>query len=263
MAQTAGVAALGAASGFSSHRLMTIGSKDMADQWYYAHQGQQSGPVSIEQLKQLAASGQLQPGDLVWKQGMAAWAAANTVEGVFSAAGSPAPPPPGAAPGAPGIPPQPGAAPGYSVAMRFTLPSFNVGAWIILGATLLVVVSLFFKWTGVPGRAMLRELAQGLGMGNMPTDIPGDSYASHMGLINPWVMFTGVFIYPVWMLLAGRPIHLVGGILCGAWGALTALFWILKYGSAANWGLYVYLVSCLALIVGVILYKPTGWRLFR
>jgi len=250
----------------------------MADQWYYAHQGQQSGPVSTEQLKQLAASGQIQPSDLVWKQGMAAWAAASTVEGVLSASGSPAPPPPGAAPGAPGFPPQP-AAPGYSVAMRFTLPNFSVGAWIILGATLLVLVSLFFKWTGIPGKSMLKQemgmlkqMAKEMGgMATLPTDIPGDSYASHMGLINPWVMFVGVFIYPVWMLLAGRPIHLVGGILCGAWGAITALFWILKYThseggvtiSQANWGLYLYLFSCLALIPGVILYKPTGWRLFR
>jgi len=241
----------------------------MADQWYYAHQGQQSGPVSTEQLKQLAASGQIQASDLLWKQGMAAWAAASTVEGVFSASGGPAPPPPGAAPGAPGIPPQPAQAGvgGYSVAMPFTLPNFSVGAWIILGAVALVIVSLFFKWTGVPGSSLIRQM----GMGMMPVEIPGDSYIATAGFMNPWVMFVGVFIYPVWMLLAGRSIHLVGGILCGAWGAITALFWILKYTSsaggftvsAANWGLYVYLISCLALIPGVILYKPTGWRLFR
>ncbi len=245
----------------------------MADQWYYAHQGQQSGPVSTEQLKQLAASGQIQSSDLLWKQGMAAWSPANTVEGLFGAAGGPAPLPPGAAPGAPGIPPQPAQAGvgGYSVAMRFTLPNFSVGAWIILGATLLVLVSLFFKWTGVPGKSMLKQemgmlkqIAKEMGgMATLPTDIPGDSYASHMGLINPWIMFVGVFIYPVWMVLAGRPIHLVGGILCGAWGAMTALFWVLKLTDSANVGLYLYLVSCIALIPGVILYRPTGWRLFR
>jgi len=245
----------------------------MADQWYYAHQGQQAGPVSIEQLRQLAASGQLQPSDVVWKQGMAAWTAANTVEGLFSAALGPAAPPPGAAPAAPGYPPQP-AAPqteqfgpvgGHSVAMRFTVPNFSVGAWVILGALVLVLASLFFKWTGVPGMSLLRDMQRQLGgiMRELAVAEAGDTYAAHMGLINPWVMLTGVFIYPVWMLLAGRPIHLVGGVLCGAWGALTALFWILKYGSAANWGLYVYLVSCLVLIVGVVLYKPTGWRLFR
>jgi hypothetical protein len=241
----------------------------MADQWYYAHQGQQAGPVSIEQLRQLAASGQLQPDDMVWKQGMTAWAPANTVEGLFSAALGPAAPPPGAAPAAPGYPPQPAApqtgqyAGGPSVGVRLTLPNWSVGAWIILASAVLVLAALFFKWTGIPGKSMLRQVARELGMATLPTDIPGDSYASHMGLINPWVMFVGVFVYPVWMLLAGRPIHLVGGILCGAWGAITALFWILKLSDSANWGLYLYLISCLALIPGVILYKPTGWRLLR
>ena len=146
------------------------------------------------------------------------------------------------------------------------MPNWSVGAWVILGAMFLAIISLFFKWTGDPGRSLASDMARqmgALGLDTRAMQMPGDRYAAHMGLINPWVMLTGVFIYPVWMLLAGRPIHLVGGILCGAWGALTALFWILKYGSAANWGLYVYLVSCLVLIVGVVLYKPTGWRLFR
>jgi hypothetical protein len=234
----------------------------MADQWYYAHQGQQSGPVSTEQIKQLAASGQLQPSDMVWKQGMAAWSPANTVEGLF--AGAPGALPPGTPPVPPASRTQPG---GYPVAMRFTLPDWSPGAWVILGSVALVVVSLFFKWTGIPGLGRLKQM--GLDFGGM--EIPGASYMATAGFLNPWIMFTGVFIYPVWMLLAGRPIHLVGGILCGAWGAIAALFNILKLTSsaggltvsAANWGLYLYLISCLALIVGVILYKPTGWRLFR
>ena len=45
----------------------------MAEQWYYAKGGQQLGPVNAEGLKQLAAAGQLQPSDLVWREGMAAW----------------------------------------------------------------------------------------------------------------------------------------------------------------------------------------------
>ena len=45
----------------------------MAEQWYYSKQGQRTGPVSEEQLKQLASSGQVQPTDLVWKQGMPQW----------------------------------------------------------------------------------------------------------------------------------------------------------------------------------------------
>ena len=45
----------------------------MTDQWYYAKGGQQHGPINVEGLKQLAATGQLQPSDLVWREGMAAW----------------------------------------------------------------------------------------------------------------------------------------------------------------------------------------------
>src|SRR4051812_15634803 len=51
----------------------------MADQWYYTDQGQQMGPVSTEELKRYAASGRLQPGDLVWKDGMPKWVPVSSV----------------------------------------------------------------------------------------------------------------------------------------------------------------------------------------
>jgi PPM family protein phosphatase len=41
----------------------------MADSWYYTHAGSSQGPVSHEQLKQLAAAGNLAPTDLVWPEG--------------------------------------------------------------------------------------------------------------------------------------------------------------------------------------------------
>jgi hypothetical protein len=65
----------------------------MAEQWYYAQQGQRQGPVDEEQLKQLAASGQLKPRDLIWKKGMAAWQAASAVEGLVPKPSEPEPPP--------------------------------------------------------------------------------------------------------------------------------------------------------------------------
>lgn len=52
-------------------------------QWFFSNAGQQRGPVSTEQLKQLAASGRLQPTDLVWKDGMGQWAEAKNIEGLF------------------------------------------------------------------------------------------------------------------------------------------------------------------------------------
>ncbi len=41
----------------------------MIDRWYYTHAGKTLGPVSSAQLRQLAASGQLSPNDLIWPEG--------------------------------------------------------------------------------------------------------------------------------------------------------------------------------------------------
>ena len=65
----------------------------MADQFYYTRNGQQLGPVSAEQLKQLAASRQLAPTDMLWKEGMKDWVAARAVRGLFPAETAPKPPP--------------------------------------------------------------------------------------------------------------------------------------------------------------------------
>ncbi|HWG45928.1 MAG TPA: GYF domain-containing protein [Gemmataceae bacterium] len=41
----------------------------MNDRWYYLHAGREVGPVTAARLRQLAASGQLEPADLVWPEG--------------------------------------------------------------------------------------------------------------------------------------------------------------------------------------------------
>src|SRR4051794_39061917 len=62
----------------------------MADQWYYTQGDQRHGPADINRLKQLAASGALHATDLVWKEGMAEWAYAAAIPGLFPA-GTPVP----------------------------------------------------------------------------------------------------------------------------------------------------------------------------
>lgn len=52
-------------------------------QWYYSNDGQQQGPVSDQQLKQLAATGVLKSNSFVWKQGMSQWAEARKLKGLF------------------------------------------------------------------------------------------------------------------------------------------------------------------------------------
>lgn len=56
----------------------------MSAQWYYTNNGQQKGPVTDVELKQLAVSGNLIPTDQVWKDGMAAWTNAGNLKGLFN-----------------------------------------------------------------------------------------------------------------------------------------------------------------------------------
>jgi hypothetical protein len=53
-------------------------------EWYYTTNNQQMGPVSWDELRQLASTGLLQPGDMVWKEGMVDWIKASRTEGLFS-----------------------------------------------------------------------------------------------------------------------------------------------------------------------------------
>src|SRR4051794_38861174 len=62
----------------------------MRDMWFFVSSSGQHGPCSVEQLTELAACGGVQPGTLVWKEGMPGWTPANAVSElvnlVFSAA---------------------------------------------------------------------------------------------------------------------------------------------------------------------------------
>ncbi len=55
----------------------------MTDEWYYSCDREQHGPVTRATLGELAEAGELRPSDLVWKDGMAEWAAAFRVRGLF------------------------------------------------------------------------------------------------------------------------------------------------------------------------------------
>lgn len=54
----------------------------VATLWYYIKSGKPHGPVSADEMMQLAASGQLNPADWVRKQGMANWVQAKDVKGL-------------------------------------------------------------------------------------------------------------------------------------------------------------------------------------
>jgi len=54
--------------------IVVVGTAPADDQqWYYAKDGQRNGPVGADDLRNLAANGQITGEDLVWAQGMAEW----------------------------------------------------------------------------------------------------------------------------------------------------------------------------------------------
>jgi TM2 domain-containing membrane protein YozV len=57
----------------------------VTQEWYYSVDGSQQGPVTAAELKKLATDGKIKAEDLVWKDGMAEWKAANTIKGLFGA----------------------------------------------------------------------------------------------------------------------------------------------------------------------------------
>ena len=64
----------------------------MANEYFYARGEEQFGPVSGGQLKALATSGELEPTDLVWKEGMPDWVEARRIKGLFPPAAATAAP---------------------------------------------------------------------------------------------------------------------------------------------------------------------------
>ncbi len=239
----------------------------MADQWYYSQQGQRCGPVTSDQLKQLATSGQLQPTDLVWKKGMAQWVKAEDIKGLMLATLETPPPipvspvnPVGNAPldfldaeeSSPSAGMRPIEADNRNATSRNSIPgksekstvSFDWNNWDIWGKTIFVsaciaAASMLMTWVDV-------------------------GLASANGFSQCAFLFWGVFVFPLLMLLKKRPIHLVGGIVCGALGIVCSLGYIASkqveiFGHSANFasgGAYVFLLCCVALIVGVVKHKP-------
>jgi membrane protease subunit (stomatin/prohibitin family) len=65
----------------------------VAVQYFYAANGNQAGPVTLEQLKALFANRTVNKDTLVWKQGMGEWAALNSVEELKAFLGGATPPP--------------------------------------------------------------------------------------------------------------------------------------------------------------------------
>jgi len=57
-------------------------AKQKAHEWFYVCNDQEHGPVSTARLKQLAAAGDIQPDDNIWREGMADWQPARSIDGL-------------------------------------------------------------------------------------------------------------------------------------------------------------------------------------
>lgn len=55
----------------------------MSDAWFVGRNGARSGPFTTAQLREMVSSGRLAAGDLVWREGMAAWAPCSTIPGLL------------------------------------------------------------------------------------------------------------------------------------------------------------------------------------
>ena len=69
----------------------TTAASPAADLWYYHQLGTNYGPVDFDHLQYLAKSGQIQPEDMVWKEGLPEWIPASRVPGLIGASAAAAP----------------------------------------------------------------------------------------------------------------------------------------------------------------------------
>lgn len=91
-----GAAFMGMSNQMTQQTVQTVGATPPppVSQWYIYVGGQQIGPMSIQQIKEYATSGQFKPQDLVWKAGLADWIAAEGVPEIMALFATPTPPMP-------------------------------------------------------------------------------------------------------------------------------------------------------------------------
>jgi hypothetical protein len=120
----------------------------MRAEWYYTSGGQELGPVSGRELKEIASAGRIQPTDEVWREGMANWQSAASVKGLFpaepAAAAQPQPPSPANAP------PTPSPIPTFQPATtRKKAGRPLVFQILMLSGAGCLIISLFVPWWSV------------------------------------------------------------------------------------------------------------------
>lgn len=158
----------------------------MAAEWFVAwDENRQSGPHTEVELRAFASGGALQPGMLIWREGLREWAPASQVKGLFSQAKTPSTPPPLPPTQQPPLVPAPVAAPAVTAAvpsvhaaqiqgnsvespapsanalsLRSMAPWMIVAALVLVSAGLISLTVLGLAFYGLQNRAEQRAIAE-------------------------------------------------------------------------------------------------------
>jgi hypothetical protein len=223
--------------------------------WFFATGGQQHGPYSEDQLRDLIGKGHIRPDTYVWSEGMAGWQFASDIPGLLSGGARP-----------PAFPVS-GTSPAHFAGTG--LLAFEGGTWALLGRTLLValgnllvipapwVVTGFYRWFVSQLRVPQRP---NLGFTGQPGDIwyvfvllALCGYAGLSGV--PYLQYILVPVqgYLSWMTarwfvanissngqrlpltFAGEPLIYVGWYVLGVVSIVTIIGWAWVMAAFLRW----------------------------
>lgn len=216
----------------------------MSHEWFVRRKNYEHGPLSPDQLKQLAVTGKLTAADMVRRSDKPGWFRAEKVKGLFEI-DQPVPPPLPTASTSPAPAPvfasfdSPGRASDGESYFKFNWRNWNIGGKTIFVATCVAVLSMLTKWVEF-----------------------GPFYKT--GLQQVSLLFLGVFIYPGFMLLRQQHINRIGGIACAVCGVVLA-GWYISWKSGellgrsvnlSGMGPVVFIFASIGLLIGVLKYQP-------
>jgi len=123
--------------------------------------------------------------------------------------------------------------------MKFDWKNWSFGGKIIFVAACIATASMLMNWVDI-------------------------GIASQSGLTQGAFFFLCLWIYPILMLFKNKAIHHVWGLLCSIASVIVTLLYISSKSiqlfeetvNAAATGAYLFLLSSIALIVGIVKYKP-------
>lgn len=179
----------------------------MAEAWYVAINGKRQGPLSGNQIRQMAANGAIGPADLLWKEGMAQWVRCDSVKGLFAHASG------GLAPGRiASTPPRVGGGPSRVAGpppRRAAAPPVGATAFPAQGSDPLARGLPGFAGSQVPGLVPGNEAIES---GAVLADLQFAEFMPRVGA----TLLDGLFLFLVACIPMGLVLGVVGATAAGA-----------------------------------------------